>query len=94
MPQGDAGLSHREDLGMGGGIAVGFPPIKSPPDDLRCGIVNDDAADRHLAHCLGLPGKLNRGQHIGTGIRRRAHCTGTTRVTSGTRSRRLRSMPM
>ena len=89
-----AGLAHGDDLGVGGRVVVGLPAIEAAADDPGGRIVNDHAADRYLTHRLGLAGQFEGLQHVGDGIGRQIHCTGTTRVTSGTRSRRLRSMPM
>jgi len=100
MPKGSARLSHRDDLGMCGWIMIGLPAVIPLTDNALGRIVHNDAADRHFAELLGLSSKLQRGLHVREGHgklpvpQHLIYATGTTRVTSGTFSRRLRSMPI
>ena len=65
------GLAERQDLGMGGGIAVGQGPVAGGGDDLV--IADDHAADRNFARFSGIFGRFQRQIHERGGVHASYH---------------------
>ena len=72
MAKGGTGLSHGDDLGMGGGIVIGFATVVAGADDARGRLVNDDTANRYFVGSQrqvrllnGLPHPVVCIRHVG-----------------------------
>jgi hypothetical protein len=61
-------LSHRDDFGVGGGVLVSLAAVSAPAEHASR-LVDDDAADRHVARGAGNVGFGERELHEGFGIK-------------------------
>lgn len=106
MPHRLTGRPKGDDLRMGGRIVVALPAIMPSSHDATARRVYHHAPDRHFVQrqCgAGFTQRLAQKRCVRVRISRRigkerihgvGHGTGTTRVTWGTLSRRLRSIPI
>ena len=76
--QGPGGLAQRQDLGVGGGVAVGLPAVAAPADH-RPVRADVDGADRHVLRPERRPGLGDGQPHpllragLGAGARGQCH---------------------